>query len=208
MKTKKLAAGIITMSIIVWCSSCVTTGTYTKEEKKMRNPDEKVYAELNNGKKISGSSISYPSVFKAEKSWIKIDDHKLDVKEMVSYQDKSAMYARFGNVDNSWIWVKQLKRGKINLYHYDIVINKSYYDGIKYVNRSETTTHFVFQKGNAPMIECNITEVAAILRDNPKALSIFTGQFGSTDKGFLPKQLQNHPQVIFNAIDIYNGDKN
>lgn len=202
MKKKNACLAIGAMLLL---SSCVTTKTYTNEEKKMRNEDEPVYVIKSDGKKIVGSKISVPSIWNGKSSWIKIDDQKFEGSDIDAYQDKKASYARFGNTKDGWVWVKQLKRGKINLYYYDIITREQYYDGTKYVNRNNTQTHFVFKKANGRMLESNITEIAEMLKDNKEAYQIFTNQFGSADKKVLPKQLSNHPKVLFSAIDIYNG---
>ena len=55
-------------------------------------------------------------------------------------------------------------------------------------------------------MELSITDIAELLRDNKNAYNKFTSTFGEKDRILLPKQLQNHPRVIFEAIDIYNGD--
>jgi|GEM_PF-1090431 len=193
------------ISATILLNSCVTTKTYTTEEKKMRNEGESVYVIKSDGKKVGGSKIDVPSIWNGKSSWIKIDGQKFEGEDISAYQDKKASYAKFGNKKDGWLWVKQLKRGKINLYYYDINTNESYYDGTKYVNRRNTQTHFVFQKANDRMLETNMTEIAEMLKDNREAYQTFTNQFGSADKAVLPKQLQNHPKVLFSAIDIYNG---
>lgn len=193
----------ITATVLL--SSCVTTKTYTAEEKKMRNEDENVYVVKSDGKKVTGSTIDVPSIWNGKSSWIKIDGQKFEGEDLNAYQDKKASYAKFGNSKDGWLWVKQLKRGKINLYYYDTHTSEQYYDGTKYVTRRNTQTHFVFQKANGRMLEANITEIADMLKDNREAYQTFTNQFGSADRAVLPKQLQNHPKALFSAIDIYNG---
>ena len=195
----------IAISATILLNSCVTTKTYTTEEKKMRNEGESVYVIKSDGKKVGGSKIDVPSIWNGKSSWIKIDGQKFEGEEISAYQDKKASYAKFGNKKDGWLWIKQLKRGKINLYYYDINTNESYYDGTKYVNRRNTQTHFVFQKANDRMLEANMTEIAEMLKDNKEAYQTFTNQFGTADRAVLPKQLQNHPKVLFSAIDIYNG---
>ncbi|MEO7486479.1 MAG: hypothetical protein ABIU77_05235 [Ferruginibacter sp.] len=201
---KKLNA-CLAIAVTVLFTSCVTTKSYTDEEKKMRNQDEPVYVIKKDGKKIVGSKISVPSIWNGKSNWIKIDDQKFEGDEVDAYQDKKASYARFGNEKGGWLWVKQLKRGKINLYYYELHNRENYYDGTKYVSRDNSEVHFVFKKGNGRMLESNITEIATMLKDNQEAYQKFTKQFGGEDRSVLPKQLKNHPTVLFSAVDIYNG---
>jgi hypothetical protein len=63
-----------------------------------------------------------------------------------------------------WVWVKQLKRGKINLYYYELHHMDNYYNGTKYVTKNTSELHFVFQKGKGGMLESIITEIAAMLK--------------------------------------------
>jgi len=44
-----------------------------------------------------------------------------------------------------------------------------------------------------------------MLKYNRAAYQKLTNQFSSKEKTVLPKQLQNHPKVLFSGIDIYNG---
>lgn len=177
------------------------TKTYTKEEKKMKIENESFLVVKSSGEKISGKSLKFVS----KSSAIKIDDQEIKVKEVTAYQNKTAYFIKFGPPDK-FTWVKQLKRGKINLYYYDIISHGSYFNGTKYVTENKTETHFVFRKGDEELLELSITGIAERLKDNKDAYDNFTATFGEKDKKFLPKQLQNHPKVLFRSIDIYNGD--
>ena len=129
---KKLNVCLV-ITATMFLSSCVTTKTYTAEEKKMRNEDEQVSVVKSDGKKVTGSKIDVPSIWNGKSSWIKIDGQKFEGEDINAYQDKKASYTKFGNSKDGWLWVKQLKRGKINLYYYDINTNDQYYDGTKCV---------------------------------------------------------------------------
>ena len=196
---KKITTGLFT-GFVMLISSCVMTKTYTTEEKKMRldKGGEKVFVVKTNGEKIIGKKLSQPSAWSAHSTWIKVDNEKIGNADIIAFQDKEAYHVKFGNKER-WTWVKQLKRGKINLYHYEVSGNKTGYNSVVLGER------FVFQKGSERLLESNISEIADMLKDNKRAYSIFTAQFGSKDKNILPKQLEKHPKALFEAIDAYNG---
>ena len=198
MKISIFALPLVLMFLL---NSCVTTQTYTKEEKKMKIDNESVFVVKNGGKKITGKKIKVS----LRTSSIKIDDQEININDLIAYQDKAAYYAKF-TTDEKNTWVKQLKRGKINLYYYEIYTYKKIYNGTKSVSDNKNDTHFVFNKGKGQLLELNITDIAKLLKDNKDAYNKFTSTFGEKDRILLPKQLQNHPKVIFEAIDIYNGD--
>ena len=191
MKNLSFALPLILMFLL---NSCVTTQTYTREEKKMKIDNEGVLVVKKDGKSIYGKTLKF--VYKS--SSIKIDDQEFKTSDLFAFQDKTAYFAKFGT-DKKYIWAKQLKRGKINLYYFDA---PSYYTS----NGKTNITHFLFNKGSEKLLELSITEIAELLRDNKMAYNKFTTTFGEKDRILLPKQLQNHPKVIFEAIDIYNGD--
>jgi hypothetical protein len=194
MKKKHLSPALV-FGLVLFTSSCVTTKTYTNEEIKMRLPESNVFVIKTNGEKIAGTKLSF--IPKKKVTSIDVDGQTTLIADVAYYQSKSGYYAKFGTANN-WNWVTQLKRGKINLYYYDVHFHGD-------PNKS-VESHFVFQKGNEKMIEANITEIANMLIDNKAAYNEFTSQFGKTDKKVLPKQLQNHPKVLFSAIDIYNAN--
>lgn len=182
------------LAVVLLLNSCVTTKTYTREEKKMKINNEGVLVVKKDGESISGKTLKF--VYKT--SSIKIDDQEFKISDLFAFQDKTAYFAKFGT-DKKYIWVKQLKRGKINLYYFDA---PSYYSS----NGNSNIAHFLFNKGREKLLELSITDIAELLRDNKNAYNKFTSTFGEKDRILLPKQLQNHPRVIFEAIDIYNGD--
>lgn len=181
-------------------TSCVMTKTYTNEEKKMKLENETFLLIKNDGQKISGQSLKL-----LPKSLIKIDDQEFKVIDVSAYQNKTAYFVKFGTPEN-YVWTKQLKRGKINLYYYDVVTRKSYYNGSKYVNDDKTDTHFVFSKNGEQLQELSITDIAERLKDNVNAFNKFKATFGEKDKKIFGRALQNHPKVLFESIDIYNGN--
>ena len=192
---------IIALPLVLLLSSCVMTKTYTKEELKMKTDNGDVFVIKNDGKKISGTTLklSYkpPS--------IKIDDQEISTKELIAYQDKNAFFLKYKTGDN-FIWAKQLKRGKINLYYFDVATRTTVFNGTKYVTDHVINSHFVFNKGNEELLELNISGIAKLLKNNKNAFNKFTSTFGEKNRIILPKQLQAHPKVLFDAIDIYNGD--
>lgn len=198
MKILSFALPLVLMFLL---NSCVTTQTYTREEKKMKVDNQSVFVIKKDGKKISGNKIKV--LFRT--SSIKIDDQEINIDDLIAYQDKTAYYAKF-TTDKKNTWVKQLKRGKINLYYYEVYSYNKIYQGTKLVSDNKNDTHFVFNKGNEQLLELSITDIALLLKNNKNAYNKFTDTFGEKDHILFPKQLQNHPKVIFDAIDIYNGD--
>ncbi|HZE84921.1 MAG TPA: hypothetical protein VE035_11480 [Puia sp.] len=176
------------------------TKTYTAEEEKMKIEPDKVLVVKRNGEKIIGRKFSKPGSFNIDGHWVKVDGIKYQLDELTAYQDTKAYYMQFGP-----IWVKQLKRGKINLFSYDQVT----YNSMEMANmprKDETETHFVFQKGDGKLLELSVEAISELLADNKRAQDEFNAQF-KPGRVILPKQLQNHPTVLFDVIDIYNGNK-
>lgn len=198
----KFATLSLSMLILI---SCVTTKTYTDEEKRMRMGDGKSLVVMKDGTQIAGDRLTFHSGKKGG-NFAKIDNQEINVQDISAYQTKKAYYVRFGSDDN-FVWVKQLKRGKINLYYYDETFHTSSIYGSGPAVSNRTDTHFIFQKGSGQLVELSIERIADMLKDNRKAYAYFSQQFGSKDKKVFPKQLQNHPKVLFQAIDLYNGNK-
>lgn len=183
--------------------SCITTKTYSTEEKKMRYPAKGTYILTTGGQTITGKRVSLPSAFTIDKSYIKLDGKKYNDSDLIAYQDNDAYYKRFRGSNGS-VWVKQLKRGAINLYDYQTTPDARYQGG----TNTQYHDHFVFEKESAGilMAELSLPDIASLLKDNKKAYETFVARFGSDDKKFLPKQLDKHPEVIMEAVDIYNGN--
>jgi hypothetical protein len=201
---KFLSACLFCTALMVALCSCVMTKTYTAEEKKMLLDNSSVFVEKNDGQKVTGSKISYPSSF-SKSAWVSIDDQKFEPKDIKAYQSKKVYRVKFGT-ENNWVWATQLKRGKINLFYYETNEHKTYYDGTKYVTHNTSTQHFVFQKDNGKLLEATLETISDMLKDNKEAYGKFNNQF-KPGKILFPKQLQNHPKELFDIVDIYNGSK-
>ena len=199
---KGILSTLFSVSILL-CTSCVMTKTYTKEEKKMVLDNKIAFVEKNDGQKITGNKISFPSGF-SKKSWVSLDGQKFQPNEIKAFQTKSLYRVKFGH-DKDWVWVTQLKRGKINLFYYEVLEHGSYYNGTKYVSENKSTQHFVFQKGDDKLLELGLASVSDLLKDNKAAFAKFNAQF-KPGKVLFPKQMQNHPKVLFDVIDIYNAN--
>jgi hypothetical protein len=175
--------------------ACVTAKTYKVEEKKMRSPTDQCFVIRNDGAKVVGSKLSLPAFSYA---WVKLDGQKYEFDQLQSIQDRHSYYTKFNNV-----WVRQLKRGKINLFYYETRQQVAIAGPPSAMPRYETIQHFVFQKEDGPLHELSIEAVSELLSDNREAQDKFDAQFQPGRK-FLPKQMKNHPQVLFEVIDIYN----
>ena len=145
-----------------------------------------------NGDTVRYKSITLPSNMNAAVRWIKLDGKKVDAGGMVAVQDGRCYYATFHSVVGDLL-VKQIKRGKINLFCFDS----------KTINGYVTT--FVVQKGNEPLAQVNIPGMAARLQDNKIAYARFVRQFGNHPKKVFATDLSKHPKAVLEAVDIYNG---
>ena len=200
IKSQSLWSVVTTVCFIILALACVTSKTYTSQEKKMRYNDNKVFVEKNDGTKLTGNKLKLPVNWMGRSKGMFLDNNEINAEDIVAYQDSKAYHRKFGEV-----WVKQLKRGKINLYYYETVVNSApYYNGTKMVNgSSKSTQHFVFQKENGEMIESNKVQISDLLKDNAVAYQKFNEEF-RPDLHLFPKQLQNKPGKLFEIIDIYN----
>jgi len=188
---------LLALALILPMVSCVMSKTYTDEEKKMRMEPDQYFVIKTNGEKVAGKKISVPNGA-GFSSRVKLDGQKYELDQLLNVQDRHAYYAKFNN-----LWVKQLKRGKINLYYFETstsVMGSTPSAPTRY----EYTQHFVFQKGDGPMQELSKGAISEMLSDNREAQAKFDAQFHPGQK-FLPKQLDKHPKVLFEVIDMYNN---
>jgi hypothetical protein len=177
--------------------SCVSARTYSDEEKQMRIESDQCFVIKANGEKIAGKKVSMPSGFHLTQEWVKLDGKKYAFDSLANYQDRHSYYAKFGKS-----WVRQLKRGKINLYYYETATP------MMKMSPSETTRyeyhqHFVFQKGDGPLQELGKEAISEALSDNREAQAKFDAEF-KPGRVWLPKQLDKHPRALFEAVDMYN----
>jgi hypothetical protein len=192
----KRSTPFVFLTAILPMAACVTAKTYSVEEKKMRSPDDQCFVIKTDGEKIAGSKVSLPLLSYA---WVKLDGKKYAFDELFNFQDRHAYYTKFTNV-----WVKQLKRGKINLFYYETREKEIPIGPPPPTPKYYYVQHFIFQKEVGPLQELSIEAVSQLLSDNREAQDKFDAQF-HPGKKFLPSQMQNHPSVLFEAIDIYNN---
>jgi hypothetical protein len=199
-KSQTLCSVAAIAVFVLLAFACVTQKTYSSEEKKMRHGDNTAFVEKNDGTKLTGNKIKLPVNWMGKSKGMFLDGQEINAEDIVAFQDSKAYYRKFQG-----IWVKQLKRGKINLYYYETIENSSsYYDGSGRVHAtSKTTQHFVFQKGDGEMAEANKISISDMLKDNREAYEKFNDAF-KPDRNLFPKQLQNNPGRLFEIIDIYN----
>jgi hypothetical protein len=184
------------VGLICSAVSCVIAKTYTVEEKKMRIEGDRVLVIKTNGDTVFGRKLSVPSIWNLNGHWVELDGKKYQFEGLTGYQDKKYFYGKFGTV-----WARQLKRGRMNLYEYEVVTYNSVGSG-----KNEYDTHFVFQKGNGKLLELSGVAISEWLADNRRAYDMFNSQF-KRGRVVFPKQLQHHPKVLFDVVDVYNGDK-
>jgi hypothetical protein len=185
-------------AICLSLTSCVTTKTYIDEEKKMRFGPEQLFVIKASGEKVVGAKLSTPKGFDPEAGWVKLDGHKYQFTDLRSYQDKHAYFIQFNGK-----WIKQLKRGKINVYYYEVVSETI---GASPSGGHQDVSHefFVFQKGDGPLQQLSKEGISQLLSDNREAQDKFDARFKPGQK-WLPKQLDKHPKVLFECVDIYNN---
>jgi hypothetical protein len=190
-------APLMALVVILPMASCVMSKTYTDEEKKMRMGPDQYFVIKTNSEKVAGNKISLAGGLTSGGP-VKLDGQKYQFDELLNVQDRHAYYAKFNN-----LWVKQLKRGKINLYYFETstpMMGATPSSPTRY----EYHQHFVFQKGDGPMQELSKEAISEMLSDNREAQAKFDAQFHPGQK-FLPKQLDKHPKVLFDVIDMYNN---
>src|ERR1700735_4935784 len=132
---------LLVLALILPIVSCVMSKTYTDEEKKMRMEPDQYFVIKTNGEKVTGKKISLSGGLSFS-GWVKLDGQKYQFDDLLNVQDRHAYYAKFNN-----LWVKQLKRGKINLYYFETsspMMGSTPSAPTRYVY----TQHFVFQKGD------------------------------------------------------------
>jgi len=119
--------------------------------------------------------------------------------EIRAYQSKGAYYQRFKQIPGGkkskcvYKYLPQIKRGKINMYWREEVVN----DGSKY---GSAITAYRLQKSGEDWNEYFYAAgVKDYIKDNPKALQYFNSVFTS-DK----MRLDKHPLDLLKTIDLYN----
>jgi len=191
-----------TMAGALFLCSCATNKTFKAEEKQMLVDNNTPLIVKANGDTIKGKEASIPPAINAYAKWVKLDDQKLPSDGIVALQDGKTFYKKFGS-DSSFIWTKQVKRGKINLYCYDAQHPTGFatpWGSSKY----DSPVYFAIQKGDEPLRHARTSDIAECLKDNKEAYEKFEHQFGGEEKNGLPKQMVKHSDVLFEAIDIYN----
>ena len=194
---KYIALPLLALAILP-VVSCVTSRTYSAEETKMRIQPDRYFVIKTDGTKIVGKKLSMPSGFHLTKEWVELDGQKYRSDSLQNYQDAHAFYAKFGGT-----WVRQLKRGKINLFYYETATPMMKMNPTA-PTQYEYHQHFVFQKGDGPLQEGSIEAISEALSENREAKAKFDAQFHPGQK-FLPKELDKHPTVVFDVIDMYNN---
>ena len=85
----KLLCAALLLTLLL--NACITTKTYSAEERKMKIENDNVMIVKNEGKKISGNSLLFLSGGAA----IKLDDQQFTDKEIMAYQNKKAVFVKF-----------------------------------------------------------------------------------------------------------------
>ena len=171
--------------------SCVTFKMYDNETKKMRLPEYEVLVVKTNGEKIAGKKLKWGH----DKSIAKdvsliIDGNPIPIGEIYAYQDEKSYYRRFQSY-----WARLLRRGKINLYYYEI------YNGVSDRAERGYYDHFVFEKNNGELKELTKREISEWLADNSTAQNKFNSIFKKGDV-FIYRQMRL--DEIVSIIDMYN----
>ena len=112
---KKLSTSFLLAPLFL-LTACVMTKTYTKEEKKWASKDKKVTIVTTHGDQIVGNKLTTGNDKIDKDNYINyklLDGRKFTNDEIASIQDKYGYFGKFGSGTNI-MWVKQLKRGKIN----------------------------------------------------------------------------------------------
>ncbi|MDH7463889.1 hypothetical protein QEG73_21485 [Chitinophagaceae bacterium 26-R-25] len=196
------ASVLIIMAGALFFCSCATNKTFKTEEKQMLVDNNTPLIVKVNGDTIKGKEASLPSGLHTYEKWIKLDGEKISSNGIVALQDGKTFYGKY-SYDSSYLWAKQIKRGKINLYYYEA----QHPTGIATPwgsSKYDSPLYFAIQKGDEPLKHATAGDIAERLKDNKEAYEKFEHQFGGEEKNGLPKQMVKHSDVLFDAIDIYN----
>lgn len=183
-------------------SSCTTFKQFDSLTQNMRVQGHNSFVVKNNGDTLFGDKISGPSgsgksyeAHYKRKGFISLDGKDYNINDVQSFQDNYALYYKMAekNVVAGYniIFVKLLKKGKINLYsNGDRIHNEKLID------------IFCFQKGNQLIKELSKEEIVDILSDNQAALNKFNDYFHPERTHINVKQLEVNK--LMEVIDIYN----
>lgn len=192
----------IAMATAVFFCSCATNKNFKAEEKQMLVDNNTPLIIKANGDTVKGKEASIPSGLHTYEKWIKLDGEKIPTKEIVALQDGRTFYGKY-SYDSSYLWAKQIKRGRINLYYYEA----QHPTGIATPwgsSKYDSPLYFAIQKGDEPLRHARASDIADRLKDNKEAYEKFEHQFGGDEKNGLPKQMVKHSDVLLQAIDMYN----
>lgn len=179
------------LAVMILLQSCVTFKMYDKQTKKMRLQEYEALVIKLNGEKVQGKKITRIKDKKAPNGFaFKIDDTIIPEKEVFAYQDKKAYYRKFKDE-----WVKLLRKGKMNLYYYDVYT---------YSNDRASRgfdDHYVFQKGDGELKELRKHEIAVEIADNSEALHKFNAMY---KRGNHYANRSMKLNEIISVIELYN----
>ncbi len=182
--------------------SCTTFKQLDRVTQNMRVQGHNSFVVKNNGDTLFGNKLNGPSgtgksyeAHYKRKQFISLDGNEYNVNDIQSFQDNYALYHKMMDKsilgDDITLFVKLLKKGKINLYS----------NGDRKHN-DQVVDIFCFQKGNQPIKELSKDEIVSILSDNREALSKFNQYFHPERKHVNVKQLELNK--IMEVIEIYN----
>ncbi len=181
--------------IIFLATSCMTpkpfANQFKKEQKVGRDSSSsKVFLVKKDGEKIAGKKITSSTRFRLLKKinpneeWVTVDGRKISFGDYDTIQTTTALKVLYApqptNIvikaaDESnmeQIYVKRLRAGKINLYHYEATDSS-----ISLHSRKRFVHEYVFQKENGTIAKVDYHAFADAIKDNTLAFEKFKQLF-------------------------------
>ena len=148
----------------------------------------------NDGNQVSSSGLKIKKSNGMFLETATINGTTYKFRDIKAYQDKSGYWEKM-TTPNHTIFVRRLRKGAINLYHFDSYVISNRREDRGY------TDHFAFQKGDSPIAEISKEDIAQLLQDRPKALELFRSYYKVNRQ---PISGNYNLKKITAVIDAYN----
>lgn len=178
---------------------CVSIYEYDKEKHSVIDKSAHYIFEMRDGSRITGSKLKWQRAEGFNGTSITLDGKKLAYEDIVRYQDKNGVFYRMANGK----WAGLLRRGKIDLYHFDVSVVVGHHTGAggSQMVDEASNDHYVFSKNGSEPVELTRRQIADLLRDNQAAYQLFISHWQPSDQ-LLPVSGALHN--IIAVVERYN----
>jgi len=183
MKTLVFA---VTMLTLIHSSFIIPSDAWEDETKKARSTEAEYFVIKKTGEKIVGSDI------KVGIGKIKIDDQKIRIEDVATYQDSKAYVTEIGIGKYSTVFGKRLRVGKISLY---------YYEGTRMGGDTGWAAFYILEKNGVFVYDYN--KFPEALGDNKEALDKFYSYFHDGKVRVIMSE-KNKLHEMIDVAEIYN----